>query len=169
MKRLVSLLAVLIFIAFPVSALAAEPAPEKGEIEEVVPDAVYYFAIGRVDANLASKNVFESNLAYFLNERKDLRVQSLTPRLGPATSNCAVPNSPIPGRTSGYWVFVRKALSGEPGQKLEYFPWKPGFENDAQTVLKTFPEKAHKIVAVVPVNAGDGGALSGYYVIFTDN
>ncbi|MDO8504335.1 MAG: hypothetical protein Q7S36_00580 [Candidatus Liptonbacteria bacterium] len=158
MKRLCLLLAVLAFALFPLSASASEPAPQKGEIEEITPDAVYYFAFGRMDTNLVTTNVFRENIAYFMDSHKDLRIQSLTPKLGPAESNCAMPNLPIPGKTAGYWVFFRKALPDEPGQDLLWTP---------ETNLQVWLKQEKGIVAAAPLNRSDTGALSGYYVVFT--
>ncbi len=169
MKRLVSILALSLFVALPVFAKSDPSAPQKGEVEEIASDTFYYFTIGRLDkSTLVSTNVFEDNLAYFLGHHKDLRVQSFTAELGPAEGACAVPGRPMPGRTVGYWLLFRNALPNEPKQKLEYYEWSPDLESEARTILKIFPSKAKKIVTFAPLNSGDGGALSGYYVVFTD-
>lgn len=166
MKRSVVWVLFWVLAAFPF-ALAAESAPQEGEITEVVSGSLYRFTIGRLDkSTLESKNVFADNLTYFLEHHQNLRIRDLTPILGAAESRCVVAGLPVPGRTVGYWVWTREALPRESVQRVKFYAYTPNLVDRALSALKIFPDLAGRIV-IAPLNTGDYGSLSGYYVLIT--
>jgi hypothetical protein len=166
MKRSAVWALFVLLAAFPL-ALVAESAPENGEVTEVVSGSLYRFTINRLDkSTLVSKGVFAANLTYFLEHHPNLRVRDLTPIPGVAESRCAVPNLPIPGRTAGYYVWTREALPSEPTQRVKFYAYTPTLVDRGLFFLKIFPDLARRII-IAPLNTGDYGSLSGFYVIIT--